>query len=155
MRSMAELSPREAEVLELVGIHLSNPRIAERLYLSVRTVESHIASLIRKLGVADRRALVAYTAEDDRPATDVPKMRARSNLPLSRSSFIGRQAEREQLRKMVKAEALVSLTGIGGCGKTRLALEVASGLAGTSSTGCSLSTCQPSPTRSTGPPKLA
>jgi DNA-binding CsgD family transcriptional regulator len=52
-----ELSPREAEVPELVGRHLSNPQIAERLYISVRTVESHIASLIRKLGVADRRAL--------------------------------------------------------------------------------------------------
>jgi predicted ATPase/class 3 adenylate cyclase len=45
--------------LELVGRHLSNREIAGRLYLSVRTVESHVASLIRKLGVADRRALAA------------------------------------------------------------------------------------------------
>jgi DNA-binding CsgD family transcriptional regulator len=34
---MEELSPREAEVLDLVEAHLSNPQIAERLYLSVRT----------------------------------------------------------------------------------------------------------------------
>jgi DNA-binding CsgD family transcriptional regulator len=55
-------SRREAEVLELVGRHLSNREIAGRLYLSVRTVESHVAALIRKLGVADRRALVAHVA---------------------------------------------------------------------------------------------
>jgi DNA-binding CsgD family transcriptional regulator len=64
---MEELSPREAEVLDLVGRHLSNPQIADRLYISVRTVESHVASLIRKRGVADRRALVAYAAQDHFP----------------------------------------------------------------------------------------
>jgi predicted ATPase/DNA-binding CsgD family transcriptional regulator len=125
---MEELSQREAEVLELVGQHLSNPHIAERLYISVRTVESHIASLIRKLGVADRRALVAYAAEDH--SHPVRTLRARTNLPVSRSSFIGRQSEREQLHKMVEAEGLVTLSGIGGCGKTRLAVEVASDLEG-------------------------
>ncbi|MBO0730797.1 MAG: hypothetical protein J2P57_16185 [Acidimicrobiaceae bacterium] len=125
---MEELSPREAEVLDLVGIHLSNPQIAERLYLSVRTVEGHVASLIRKLGVADRRALMAYAAQDH--SLPVRGLRARTNLPVPRSSFIGRQAEREQLHEMVKAEALVTLTGTAGCGKTRLALEVARDLEG-------------------------
>jgi predicted ATPase/DNA-binding CsgD family transcriptional regulator len=126
---MEQLSQREAEVLGLVGRHLSNPQIAERLYISVRTVESHIASLIRKLGVADRRTLVAYVEEGNRSATRVPE-RARHNLPVSRSSFIGRSAELKRLHRMVKAEALVTLTGIGGCGKTRLAVEVASDLEG-------------------------
>jgi DNA-binding CsgD family transcriptional regulator len=129
---MEEPSLREAEVLELVGHHLSNPEIAERLYISVRTVESHIASLIRKLGVGDRRGLVAYAAGANRPApAGLSDLRAeRHNLPLSRSSFIGRTAEREQLRQMAKAQPLVTLTGIGGCGKTRLAVEVASDLVG-------------------------
>jgi predicted ATPase/DNA-binding CsgD family transcriptional regulator len=127
---MEELSLRETEVLDLVGSHLSNPQIAERLYISVRTVESHIAALIRKLGVADRRALMAYAALAVRAATTVPVLRARTNLPAARLSFIGRTAEREQLHQMVKVKALVTLTGTGGCGKTRLALEVAKDVEG-------------------------
>jgi predicted ATPase len=57
-------------------------------------------------------------------------LRARHNLPLPRSSFFGRQAERKQLQQMAVDDALVTLTGIGGCGKTRLALAVASDLEG-------------------------
>jgi predicted ATPase len=49
---------------------------------------------------------------------------------LSRSSFIGRRAERERLHQIVLNDALVTLTGVGGCGKTRLAIEVAWDLEG-------------------------
>src|SRR6185503_4598214 len=59
---MVDVSPREAEVLALVGEQLTNPEIAARLYISVRTVESHVSSLLRKLGVDVRRALVALAA---------------------------------------------------------------------------------------------
>jgi DNA-binding CsgD family transcriptional regulator len=51
------VTAREAEVLELVGERLSNKDIAGRLYLSPRTVEKHIASLLLKTGTADRAAL--------------------------------------------------------------------------------------------------
>ena len=53
----AGVSDREAEVLSLVGAHLSNAQIANRLVISVRTVESHVSSLLRKLDVASRREL--------------------------------------------------------------------------------------------------
>ena len=58
-----DISPREAEVLELVGQHFSNAEIGARLCISVRTVESHISSLLRKLEVPDRRALAGRVAE--------------------------------------------------------------------------------------------
>jgi DNA-binding CsgD family transcriptional regulator len=51
------VTAREAEVLELVSEHLSNKDIAARLYLSPRTVEKHVASLLLKTGAADRTAL--------------------------------------------------------------------------------------------------
>jgi ATP/maltotriose-dependent transcriptional regulator MalT len=50
---------REAEVLQLVGSGLSNAEIAEKFFLSVRTVESHVSTLLRKLQVETRAALIA------------------------------------------------------------------------------------------------
>ncbi len=41
------MSPREAEVLDAVGAHLTNAQIAQKLNISVRTVESHVSSLLR------------------------------------------------------------------------------------------------------------
>ena len=58
----AGISEREAEVLDLVGAHLSNAQIAGRLVISVRTVESHVSSLLRKLDVTSRRELARLAA---------------------------------------------------------------------------------------------
>lgn len=52
------VTAREAEVLGLVAERLSNKDIAARLYLSPRTVEKHVASLLAKLGLPDRSALI-------------------------------------------------------------------------------------------------
>ncbi|MBV9787984.1 MAG: tetratricopeptide repeat protein [Chloroflexi bacterium] len=59
----------------------------------------------------------------------------RSNLPLSTTSFIGRTQERADLAGFVAAQRLVTITGVGGSGKTRLALEVANDLLATFSDG--------------------
>jgi pimeloyl-ACP methyl ester carboxylesterase/DNA-binding CsgD family transcriptional regulator len=66
----AGVSDREAEVLALVGEHRTNAQIAGRLYISIRTVESHVSALLRKLDLTDRRALadLAATIDWDHPA---------------------------------------------------------------------------------------
>ncbi len=48
-----------------------------------------------------------------------------NNLPIALTSFIGREREMEEIKALLKQVRLVTLTGTGGCGKTRLALEVA------------------------------
>jgi predicted ATPase len=52
------------------------------------------------------------------------------NLPIQLTSFIGREKEIETVKKLLTDFRLVTLTGAGGCGKTRLALEVAENLIG-------------------------
>ena len=49
----------------------------------------------------------------------------RHNLPLALTTFIGRERELVTVRTHVESARLLTLTGVGGCGKTRLALEVA------------------------------
>jgi len=57
------LSAREAEVLNLLVLGLTNPEIAERLCVSPRTVESHRAGVQRKLGVRTRAELARVARE--------------------------------------------------------------------------------------------
>ena len=52
--SFPDLSDREAEVLELLGLGLPNRSIAERLGLSDKTVRNHVSSILAKLGVESR-----------------------------------------------------------------------------------------------------
>jgi predicted ATPase/DNA-binding CsgD family transcriptional regulator len=121
-----EISAREAEVLELVGQHLSNAEIGARLYISVRTVESHVSSLLRKLAVPDRRALAQHAAELAR----ADRSRPAAVLPAPLTSFVGRVRERAELTELIKANRQVTAVGPGGVGKTRLASAVASAAAG-------------------------
>ena len=54
----------------------------------------------------------------------------RHNLPLARTSFIGRERETLEVKRLLAMTRLLTLTGAGGCGKTRLALKVARDLVG-------------------------
>ncbi|MBJ7597643.1 LuxR C-terminal-related transcriptional regulator [Candidatus Nephthysia bennettiae] len=58
------LSRREVEVAGLVREGLSNRAIAERLFISERTVEGHVAGLLNKLGVNSRAQVAAWVAEN-------------------------------------------------------------------------------------------
>jgi predicted ATPase/DNA-binding SARP family transcriptional activator len=98
---------------------------ALRVYQQVRS------NLRDELGIEPGSALgqleAAILAHD--PNLDCqaggPDPGLRHKLPAPRSSFVGRGAERDEICDLLFAGQFVTLTGIGGCGKTRLALEVA------------------------------
>jgi predicted ATPase len=69
---------------------------------------------LRALEAAILRQEVSAAASQDAP----------HNLPIALTSFIGRAAELEAVSNLLRAHRLVTLTGVGGVGKTRLALEV-------------------------------
>ncbi|MER6302936.1 LuxR C-terminal-related transcriptional regulator [Kitasatospora sp. NPDC001539] len=123
--STPRISAREADVLALLGDHLSNAEIAGRLFISVRTVESHVSSLLRKLELPDRRALSRRSTDLARAARPRPPVA----LPAPLTPFIGRVRERAELARAVRTHRQVTAVGPGGVGKTRLALAVAAELA--------------------------
>jgi DNA-binding NarL/FixJ family response regulator len=61
--ALAELSRRELEVLQLMARGLNNGEIAGRLILGQATVKTHVASILRKLGVRDRVQAVVFAYE--------------------------------------------------------------------------------------------
>jgi predicted ATPase/DNA-binding CsgD family transcriptional regulator len=108
------LTPRERAVLAGVERRLTNPEIASELFISVRTVESHIASLRRKLDADSRSDLVAAARHRREASVRVP-----SN-PLR-----GRGRDLAAAEDAFARGDLLTFVGPGGVGKTRLALEFA------------------------------
>ena len=68
--------------------------------------------------------LRAIEAADAKSASRIPE-RPPNNLPLELSSFVGREKELAEVKRLLEDSRLLTLTGSGGCGKTRLALAAA------------------------------
>lgn len=118
---------RETEVLDAVRERLSNAEIAQRLFVSERTVESHIAALLRKLQAPNRRALAEIAESLTEPARVVPPQ---LSLLTEAGPFIGRDRELGEivawLTPATSAGPRASLiTGEAGIGKSRLVAELA------------------------------
>jgi predicted ATPase/DNA-binding CsgD family transcriptional regulator len=133
----AGVTGRETEVLAALAERLRNREIAERLHVSVRTVESHVAALLRKLAVADRTALaeIGRQLNQETPAG--------SALPAPLTSLVGRDADTSQLLALLARHRLVTLTGPAGIGKTRLALQAGTAAAGQFPDGAQLADLAP------------
>ena len=122
-------SPREFELLQLISRGLSNREIADKLYLSIETVKWYNKQMFMKLGVKNRIQAVNKAVELDllqsehalQPQKKTPLA---GNLPAQLTSYVGREKEIGEIEELLKHHRLVILTGAGGSGKTRLALQV-------------------------------
>ena len=63
-----ELTPAERRVADLVAAGATNRATADRLFVTVRTIEVHLTSIYRKLGVRSRTALAAKLAKEEASA---------------------------------------------------------------------------------------
>src|SRR5439155_8876135 len=114
--------------------HLSvTPRAVSELRPGLPArVSATVAKALAK-SPADRYATAARFAEAlatalvDAPDTPVTEQSRRSpnNLPAERTSFVGRERELAECQRLFEDTRLLTLTGMGGCGKTRLALKLA------------------------------
>ena len=70
-KQIRRLSPRELEVVMLVSEGLANKSIAQRLEISVKTIEKHRANAARKLGVGSTAEMVRLAVESDSESDEV------------------------------------------------------------------------------------
>ena len=95
------VTPRESEVLAQVALRLTNVETADSCALSERTVESHMSSLLRKLGVTNRVALAGSPtgSSPGRPSRSTG-CRPRWKLLADATTYVGRTAERARLHDL-------------------------------------------------------
>ena len=126
------LRPRAFDLLvalvDRAGHLVTKDELLDRVWpkMVVEEAALHVqVSALRKVLGAD--AIATVSGQGYRFALPVTKVEPRSkhNLPSQLTSFIGREQEIAQLKKLLKINRLVTLTGAGGAGKTRLAIEVA------------------------------
>ena len=122
------LSKREVEILRLLADGMSDREIAERLVMTINTIKWYNRQIYSKLGVGSRTQAIA-SAKDlrllDVSGSQTPPV-SRHNLPVPATAFIGRNREIAEVKQLLRTSRLLTLTGVGGTGKTRLALRAAS-----------------------------
>ena len=136
-RAVAEEPTREGAHADLMRLYALSGRRREALsqYERLREVLSddlgmepgtEITRLQQEIWIGD------FPVEEDFRSGAVPvsATAGKHNLPLSRTSFVGREREVLEVKRHLAMTSLLTLTGAGGCGKTRLALEVARDLVG-------------------------
>jgi non-specific serine/threonine protein kinase len=126
-----------AALVDRAGHLVTKDELLDRVWpkMVVEEAPLHVqVSALRKVLGADAITTVSgqrlpiHAAGDEATAKPIAQSRSKHNLPYQLTSFVGREQEIAQLEELVTANRLVTLTGAGGAGKTRLAIEVASRL---------------------------
>ncbi len=126
--------PRHPTREHLVGALMRGLYRLGRQHEALALYETLRARLSEELGVdpgPDLRGLHTEILRQDpslspgAPPEPAPAVQARTNLPAETAPLIGRGDELEELDQLVSASRLVTVTGIGGVGKTRLARQIA------------------------------
>ena len=126
------LTRREREILARLAGDLYSREIAEALTLSPNSVKWYTRQIYAKLGVNSRQEAIRRARELGLLDLKTTALFQSHNLPAALTPFVGRQRELIQIRQLLDDPVyrLLTLTGAGGVGKTRLALRVASDLQG-------------------------
>ncbi len=132
------LSPKAFQLLgilvETCPRALSKTELQDRLWPGTFVVEKNLTNLVAEIreALGDDPAQSRYIRTIHRfgysfrePAVSETHSRARHNLPAQLTHFIGRDRDIAELVRLLDSTRLLTLTGAGGCGKTRLAQELA------------------------------
>jgi predicted ATPase/DNA-binding SARP family transcriptional activator/DNA-binding CsgD family transcriptional regulator len=122
----------------LMRLHAFSGRAEQALVQYERLRDTLSRGLGTQPGASSRRLRDEIAAGEFSPSLPLPAGppregpldTAKHNLPTPRTSFVGREREMVELKRLLAMIRLLTLTGAGGSGKTRLALEVARDLAG-------------------------
>lgn len=119
------LSKRERDVARCAATGMTTREIAEVLFINARTVESHLSSIYRKLGIANRAALAALAATGAFETTHEQHVSADLARLHGPTDFVGRRAELERITLAAAAAWLgttrvVLVGGEPGAGKSSL-----------------------------------
>ena len=120
-----ELTWREQEILALLAKRLTNREIATQLHLAESTVKDYVSNILGKLYVKNRRQAVERGKDLgllDSQRTETVKPAA--NLPSFTSPFVGRLNELRSIERYIGETRLLTISGPGGAGKTRLAIQL-------------------------------
>jgi len=123
----ASFAQRELEILHLLADGLSNREIALKLTISLDTVKWYNKQIFSKLSVSNRTQAAAHAQKLGLLApgqAGAPAVNVHHNLPAQVTTFVGRQQEAREARRLLSTARLLTLKGPGGIGKTRLALQL-------------------------------
>jgi non-specific serine/threonine protein kinase len=129
---LEHLHDRETTILKRLAAGLSDQQIADDLCLSLHTIKWYNRQIYGKLGVKSRTQAIARArnlggVHSDSAGAPLPGLGYQ--LPVQTAPFIGRSRELSEVRQLLSSSRLLTLTGTGGTGKTRLALQVAEAIA--------------------------